>query len=251
MSPQVQRDLSKLEGAGRPLTPAEAAPASHGADFSQVRIHTDAQAQRLARALHACAFTYGRNVGFARGAFRPETAPGRLLLAHELSHAAEQRAMGLADAAAGASGLAPVQLAEEGGPDDTRTPEPAHDGSTPSESRGEESGGGLCLRTPFPPGQLRFVGCSPTFLSDVAVMPESGTTLTHPARNGVWYDADGFWFRHHAPRSEWFKVPGHCTTDILERGSSFAAESCCNLAASVFKGRPRWTSDGHGTANPF
>lgn len=55
-----------------------------------VRLHTDAAADRAARALNARAFTIGRHIAFAAGEFRPDTADGRHLLAHELSHVVQQ-----------------------------------------------------------------------------------------------------------------------------------------------------------------
>jgi len=61
-----------------------------GHDFSQVRIHTDARAAETSRALNARAYTFGKDVVFANGEYRPETSPGRHLLAHELTHVVQQ-----------------------------------------------------------------------------------------------------------------------------------------------------------------
>jgi hypothetical protein len=44
----------------------------------------------VARALNAKAFTYGTDIGFRRGAYRPETPAGKRLLAHELTHSLQQ-----------------------------------------------------------------------------------------------------------------------------------------------------------------
>ena len=60
------------------------------ADFSAVRIHTDADAQRLARSVDAQAFTVGRNVVFGAGRYAPESDAGKRLLAHELTHVVQQ-----------------------------------------------------------------------------------------------------------------------------------------------------------------
>lgn len=57
-----------------------------GADFADVRIHTDAVAQRAARQLCASAFTVGSHIWFAPGQWSPETTAGRRLVAHELAH---------------------------------------------------------------------------------------------------------------------------------------------------------------------
>ena len=63
-----------------------------GADFSQVRIHTDARAQQLARSLSARAFTTGGDIFFGAGQYQPDTTEGRELIAHELTHTIQQGA---------------------------------------------------------------------------------------------------------------------------------------------------------------
>ncbi len=57
-----------------------------GHDFSHVRIHTDGAAAEAAEALHALAFTIGRDVYFGRGQWNPASGAGLELLAHELTH---------------------------------------------------------------------------------------------------------------------------------------------------------------------
>jgi hypothetical protein len=61
------------------------------ADFSRVRIHTDARAASLATRLGARAFTYGRDIFFNTGQYAPQTPEGMELLAHELTHTIQQR----------------------------------------------------------------------------------------------------------------------------------------------------------------
>jgi hypothetical protein len=61
-----------------------------GHDFSQVRVHTDAQAARSTRAVDALAYTVGQNIVFGAGQYAPATAMGRKLLAHELTHVLQQ-----------------------------------------------------------------------------------------------------------------------------------------------------------------
>jgi len=63
-----------------------------GADFQDLRVHTDASAAALSTDLHALAFTNGRDVYFAPGTFAPHTPRGERLLAHELTHVVQQRA---------------------------------------------------------------------------------------------------------------------------------------------------------------
>ena len=54
-------------------------------DFSTVRIHTDATANRSASDIGAQAYTVGRHVVFGANQYQPWTLPGRTLLVHELT----------------------------------------------------------------------------------------------------------------------------------------------------------------------
>ena len=62
------------------------------ADFSQVRLHTDAQAAISSAQMATNAFSQGEHIGFGAGQYQPGTSQGRKLLAHELSHVMQQRA---------------------------------------------------------------------------------------------------------------------------------------------------------------
>ncbi|SIR11734.1 protein of unknown function [Alkalispirochaeta americana] len=55
-------------------------------DLSKVRIHTGKNADSLARSSGAAAVTLGHDIYFAHGEFRPYTAEGMKLLAHEIQH---------------------------------------------------------------------------------------------------------------------------------------------------------------------
>jgi len=81
---------------GRPLDSAvhHSARAWFGADFSTVRIHTDAAAARSAHDVDAHAYTVGDHVVFAAGRYQPDSDTGRHTLAHELTHVLQQRASG-------------------------------------------------------------------------------------------------------------------------------------------------------------
>lgn len=61
-----------------------------GHSFRDVRIHTDTAAARSARAVRADAYTVGNQIVFAEGRYRPDTASGLRLLAHEITHVAQQ-----------------------------------------------------------------------------------------------------------------------------------------------------------------
>lgn len=61
-----------------------------GHDFSKVRIHADSQAAASADSLIAAAYTVGNDIVFARGEYSPDSAGGKRLLAHELTHVVQQ-----------------------------------------------------------------------------------------------------------------------------------------------------------------
>ncbi len=60
-------------------------------DLGWVRIHDGTQAAAASSVLDARAYTLGPNVVFGSGQYAPETALGRHVLAHELTHAIQQR----------------------------------------------------------------------------------------------------------------------------------------------------------------
>ncbi|HSR39272.1 MAG TPA: DUF4157 domain-containing protein, partial [Phnomibacter sp.] len=63
-----------------------------GADFSGVRIHTDATAQEMSSSIRAHAFTYQNHIFFNSGKFDTDSSAGKTLLAHELTHTIQQGA---------------------------------------------------------------------------------------------------------------------------------------------------------------
>ena len=62
-----------------------------GLDLSDVQVHTGGQAADLTRRVSARAFTLGSDIYFGAGEFAPESFEGKKLLAHELTHVAQQR----------------------------------------------------------------------------------------------------------------------------------------------------------------
>lgn len=66
-----------------------------GQDMSGIRVHTDRAAQQSARDIRANAYTVGSDIVFAAGQFAPSTHAGRHLLAHELTHVAQQGGNGV------------------------------------------------------------------------------------------------------------------------------------------------------------
>jgi hypothetical protein len=65
-----------------------------GHDFSTVRVHADDRAARSADRMDARAYAVGRDIVFASGEYRPGSAAGRHLLAHELAHVVQQSTSG-------------------------------------------------------------------------------------------------------------------------------------------------------------
>lgn len=61
-----------------------------GHDFRDVQIHTGLQAETSAEALGAAAYTVGRHIVFGAQQYRPATAAGLRLVAHELAHIRHQ-----------------------------------------------------------------------------------------------------------------------------------------------------------------
>jgi len=62
-----------------------------GADFSDVRVHTDPTAGESARSVQAHAYTVGSDVVFQSDKYAPDSDSGKRMLAHELTHVVQQR----------------------------------------------------------------------------------------------------------------------------------------------------------------
>jgi hypothetical protein len=84
----VQRSLT-----GAPLDPHVRAEmeARFGSDFSNVRVHDDAEAHQRAADLGAMAYTVGESISFGAERYAPQSGEGKRLLAHELAHVVQQR----------------------------------------------------------------------------------------------------------------------------------------------------------------
>ncbi|MFZ6179931.1 eCIS core domain-containing protein [Nannocystis pusilla] len=77
-------------GASLPLSVLSFMEPRFGRPLDDVRVHTSDRASKLARDLHARAFTVGKDVFFRSGEYRPSTSQGRRLIAHELAHTIQQ-----------------------------------------------------------------------------------------------------------------------------------------------------------------
>ncbi len=80
-------------GGGSPLDTSTRADmeSRFGADFSDVRVHTDGAAHESAKSVNAQAYTVGSNIVFQRDKYDPSSAGGQHMLAHELTHVVQQR----------------------------------------------------------------------------------------------------------------------------------------------------------------
>ena len=96
VTPGLESDIQALRGGGEPLPKSDRAffETCFDCDFSHVRIHTDSQAARLARAVNAQAFTLGNHIVLGLDQYAPLSSHGRQLLAHELTHVVQQAGAG-------------------------------------------------------------------------------------------------------------------------------------------------------------
>ncbi|MDA8216231.1 MAG: DUF4157 domain-containing protein [Dehalococcoidales bacterium] len=87
------RILAASSGGEAPDASARAElEASLGVDLGEVRVHHDREADSLAQAVDAVAFTSGQDIFFAESAYDPQSPRGRRLLAHEVAHTVQQAA---------------------------------------------------------------------------------------------------------------------------------------------------------------
>lgn len=88
----LEKYVERIENAGQPL-PAktrEFFEPRFGYDFSRVKVHTDNVAAKSAQSINALAYTSGKHIVFNEGQFAPDTASGKKLLGHELTHVIQQ-----------------------------------------------------------------------------------------------------------------------------------------------------------------
>jgi len=93
ITPCTEAHIESIRGQGQPLPESERSffEPRFRHDFSDVRIHTDQRAAESARAINALAYTVGRDIVFGARQFAPDTATGKSLLAHELTHVVQQQ----------------------------------------------------------------------------------------------------------------------------------------------------------------
>ncbi|MDQ8021907.1 MAG: DUF4157 domain-containing protein [Moraxellaceae bacterium] len=92
LSRQLSRSVVAQAGSGEHLPDSWTERATRmGVSAAQVRVHTGTHAQRFTDGLGANAVTVGRDIFFAGSRYAPGTPEGDRLLAHELTHVAQQR----------------------------------------------------------------------------------------------------------------------------------------------------------------
>ncbi len=95
VSSSLQSDINRERGKGVPLggNIRASMEQAFGTDFSGVRVHTNSNADRLNRSIHARAFTTGKDIFFRQGAYEPASRQGQELIAHELTHVVQQQGL--------------------------------------------------------------------------------------------------------------------------------------------------------------
>jgi hypothetical protein len=90
--PDLEASIQQAKGGGQPLSDNIKQPMekAFGADFSGVKVHTDAHSDQLNQSIQAKAFTTGQDVFFRQGAYDPSSQGGQELIAHELTHVVQQ-----------------------------------------------------------------------------------------------------------------------------------------------------------------
>jgi hypothetical protein len=90
--PDLDSAIQVVRGTGQLLSDRVRQPMERAfsADFSGVRIHTDARADMLNRSIQARAFTTGQDIFLRQGTYEPGRRDGLELIAHELTHVMQQ-----------------------------------------------------------------------------------------------------------------------------------------------------------------
>ncbi|HLP88507.1 MAG TPA: DUF4157 domain-containing protein [Nostocaceae cyanobacterium] len=89
---QLETSIQTAKGGGQPLADNVRQPMERafGADFSGVKVHTDARSDQMNQSIQARAFTTGQDLFFRSGEYNPGSRGGQELIAHELTHVVQQ-----------------------------------------------------------------------------------------------------------------------------------------------------------------
>lgn len=104
---ELESSIQAMRGKGQLLADSIRHPYEQvfGADFRQVRIHTDAKSDQLNRLIQAKAFTTKQDLFFRQGMYNPLSRDGQVLVAHELMHVVQQNKRLLRSQASDTSGV--------------------------------------------------------------------------------------------------------------------------------------------------
>jgi hypothetical protein len=88
----LEERINSARGNGQPLSNDIRGPMEQAfsADFSHVKVHTDAGADAMSQSIQARAFTTGNDIFFKGGEYNTGSLGGQHLLAHELTHTIQQ-----------------------------------------------------------------------------------------------------------------------------------------------------------------
>lgn len=111
-SSDLEASINQEKGNGQPLPATILQPLQNafGADFSRVKVHTDAKSDQLNQAIQARAFTTGQDIFFGQGEYQPGSKDGQELITHELTHVVQQGGQQIANTA----GIQPSDASESG-----------------------------------------------------------------------------------------------------------------------------------------
>ncbi len=87
VGPEIEGAIDRSHGEPMAAEDRSRFEAAFGADFSEVRVHTES---KIAPRIGAEAFARGDDIHFASGRYRPETPEGQNLIGHELAHVVQQ-----------------------------------------------------------------------------------------------------------------------------------------------------------------
>src|SRR6218665_3128127 len=93
LAPETVEQGSSSKGSGQSLDAGirEEMGSKIGADFSDVKVHTDNNAAQMSKEIGAKAFAHGKDIYFNQGQYNPASSEGKHLLAHELTHTVQQQ----------------------------------------------------------------------------------------------------------------------------------------------------------------
>ncbi|NEO83831.1 MAG: DUF4157 domain-containing protein [Spirulina sp. SIO3F2] len=96
-SSELESSINRAKGGGQSLDAGlqQSMGSAMGADFSNVKVHTDRTSDQLNKSVQARAFTTGSDVFFRKGEYKPGSKGGQELIAHELTHVVQQGAAGV------------------------------------------------------------------------------------------------------------------------------------------------------------